>query len=99
MTKPGPLQDLETICAEIYQRWDKDMRSGKLLGALAGIPGYRADVDRVRSALTAYPDMYAALRLVEASAISTTEPDHVAIPGSLLRMIGAAIAKAEPPTT
>lgn len=47
-----PLEQLETICAEIYGRWDKDMRSGKLLQALAGtLPKYRADVDAVRSAL------------------------------------------------
>jgi len=47
-----PLQDLKAICAEIYDRWDKDMRSGKLLQALAGtLPKYRADVDRVRAAL------------------------------------------------
>jgi hypothetical protein len=49
----SPLKELDVICAEIYQRWDKDMRSGKLLQALAGkLPGYRADVDRVRAALT-----------------------------------------------
>jgi hypothetical protein len=47
-----PLQDLEAICAEIYGRWDKDMRSGKLLQALCGtLPRYRSDVDRVRAAL------------------------------------------------
>lgn len=49
---PTPLQQLETICEEIFERWDKDMRSGKLLQALAGkLPGYRADVDAVRNAL------------------------------------------------
>lgn len=49
---PTPLEQLDTICAEIYERWDKDMRSGKLLQALAGkLPGYRSDVDAVRQAL------------------------------------------------
>ena len=47
-----PLQKLEGICAEIYSQWDKDMRSGKLLSALAGgTPGYRQDVTDVRAAL------------------------------------------------
>lgn len=54
MTETTPLQKLETICDEIFERWDKDMRSGKLLLALAGrLPGYRPDVDAVRAALTA----------------------------------------------
>lgn len=49
-----PLQKLEAICAEIYQRWDSDQRSGKLLGALAGsLPNYRQDVTDVREALKA----------------------------------------------
>lgn len=48
-----PIEQLEAICAEIYERWDKDMRSGKLLQALAGrLPGYRPDVDAVRAALS-----------------------------------------------
>jgi hypothetical protein len=49
-----PLLKLEAICEEIFERWDKDQRSGKLLGALGGrLPGYRADVDDVRAALAA----------------------------------------------
>ena len=47
-----PLEQLEAICEEIFERWDKDMRSGKLLRALSGkLPGYRADVDAVRARL------------------------------------------------
>lgn len=47
-----PLEKLERICDEIFNRWDKDQRSGKLLTALAGhIKNYRADVDEVRAAL------------------------------------------------
>jgi len=47
------LEKLEAICDEIFERWDKDQRSGKLLSALAGrLPGYRGDVDEVRAALT-----------------------------------------------
>lgn len=46
------LQKLEGICAEIYSRWDNDMRSGKLLSALAGgLTNYRQDVTDVRAAL------------------------------------------------
>jgi hypothetical protein len=48
------LEKLDRICNEIFDRWDKDQRSGKLLTALAGLlPGYRADVDEVRAALSA----------------------------------------------
>jgi hypothetical protein len=51
-----PLEMLEIICAEIYEHWDKDMRSGKLLQALAGeLPNYRADVTEVRAALSRTP--------------------------------------------
>lgn len=47
-----PIQKLEGICAEIYSQWDKDMRSGKLLSALAGgTLNYRQDVTDVRAAL------------------------------------------------
>lgn len=64
-TEPSPLQDLETICGEIYARWDKDMRSGKLLGALAGTcPGYRDDVEKVRRALAAQPDLLEAAKML-----------------------------------
>lgn len=43
----------EKICDEIFERWDKDQRSGKLLSALSGrITHYRADVDAVRVALS-----------------------------------------------
>lgn len=49
-----PLKQLEAICDEIFEHWDKDMRPGKLLIALAGeLPKYRADVSAVRSALAA----------------------------------------------
>ena len=70
MSAQTPLQQLETICAEIYERWDKDMRSGKLLQALGGgLPKYRADVDAVRAALqrdAVNADMLAALEFLEA---------------------------------
>lgn len=47
------LEKLDRICDEIFERWDKDQRSGKLLTALAGrLPGYRPDVDEVRAALS-----------------------------------------------
>jgi len=49
------LADLESICTTIFDRWDGDMRSGKLLSALSGrlSPGYDPRVDRVRDALKA----------------------------------------------
>lgn len=53
-TPMGKLEQLEAICDEILERWDKDMRSGKLLTALAGrCHGYRKDVDEIRAALAA----------------------------------------------
>lgn len=46
------LQSLVNIADEIFERWDKDMRSGKLLTALAGrITQYRKDVTRLREVL------------------------------------------------
>lgn len=49
----GPLiEKLDTICDEIFERWDKDQRSGKLLSALSGrLTSYRPDVDDIRGAL------------------------------------------------
>jgi hypothetical protein len=47
-----PIEKLNKICDEIFERWDKDQRSGKLLTALAGrLQKYRPDVDEVRRAL------------------------------------------------
>lgn len=52
--QPSALNKLEAICEEIFDRWDKDMRSGKLLTAMAGrLKNYRVDVDEVRKALGA----------------------------------------------
>lgn len=47
------LADLETVCGDIFDRWDKDMRPGKLLTALSGnmSEGYDPRVDRIRRAL------------------------------------------------
>ena len=47
------LEDLRSVCADIYERWDADMRSGKLLAALAGnIPDYDPRVTRILKALS-----------------------------------------------
>lgn len=47
------LQRFEAICDEIFDRWDKDMKPGKLLSALAGrLENYRDDVTEVRKSLT-----------------------------------------------
>lgn len=49
-----PLQDLEAIAAQIFERWDADQRSGKLLTALEGrIVGYDPRVTRIRTCLEA----------------------------------------------
>ena len=65
------LAKLEGICAEIYSQWDKDMRSGKLLSALAGgIPRYRQDVTDVREALAEIER----LRATEARLRAALEP-------------------------
>lgn len=46
------LKKLEIICEEIFEKWDKDQRSGKLLLALSGnLKRYREDVTQVREAL------------------------------------------------
>lgn len=50
------IEKLDAICNEIYERWDTDMRSGKLLSALAGhLPStYRAECADIRRALAAH---------------------------------------------
>jgi hypothetical protein len=56
------IEDLNEVCAEIYDRWDKDQRSGKLLGALAGtVTHYNRAVTRIRSALALHDELVAAL--------------------------------------
>jgi hypothetical protein len=61
--KGGALQKLEAICEEIFDRWDADQRSGKLLSALSGrLKRYRPDVTEVRRALASHDDVVAALR-------------------------------------
>lgn len=48
----GALADLEAVCSVIFDRWDKDMRAGKLLLALSGeLPRYDPRVTRIREAL------------------------------------------------
>lgn len=50
--RPSPLEDLKSVCRQIFDRWDKDQRSGKLLTALEGLlPGYDPRVDRIHQAL------------------------------------------------
>lgn len=61
-TLPSLIEDLNEICAEIYDRWDKDQRSGKLLGALAGtVTNYNRAVTRIRSALALHDELVTAL--------------------------------------
>lgn len=58
MGELSPLAALELVCGEIFDRWDKDQRSGKLLTALSGhmAPGYDPRVDLIREALSRRPD-------------------------------------------
>jgi hypothetical protein len=49
---PSPLEDLESVCAELFEKWDKGMKSGKLLTALEGrLHNYDPRVTRIRAAL------------------------------------------------
>ena len=87
---PSILDKLEAVCEEIFQRWDKDMRSGKLLTALGGgLPDYRPDVTEIRRALFAFPEMLAALKNLVA------EHDSKAYPHAWYAEARTAIAKAE----
>lgn len=52
MSDTTPLQDLEAVCEVIAERWDKGMKSGKLLAALTGrVERYDPVVTRIRKAL------------------------------------------------
>ena len=61
------LGDLETLSGDLFERWDKDQRSGKLLTAMSGMmsPGYDPRVDRIRRALTSHTDLLSALESAE----------------------------------
>ncbi len=60
-----PIAELSAIADETYERWDKDMRSGKLMIALSGdMPRYRSDVTSVRLACATAPGMLSTLRAV-----------------------------------
>lgn len=64
-----PIDLLNTICEEIFQRWDKDQRSGKLLSALSGrFTGYRPDVTKVRRALESHDALVKALEEIASEA-------------------------------
>lgn len=46
------LEELEQICEELFDRWDADMKPGKLLMALSGrLPNYDSRVTRIRELL------------------------------------------------
>jgi len=52
----GVLADLEAVCDELHDRWDRDMKPGKLLQALRGnLRNYDPRVTRIRTALSAPP--------------------------------------------
>lgn len=46
------LVDLTEVAEQCFDQWDKDMKPGKLLSALAGhLPGYDRRIDRIRATL------------------------------------------------
>lgn len=48
------IRDLESVAAELFAKWDKGMKAGKLLTALEGrIHTYDPRVTRIRNALAA----------------------------------------------
>lgn len=60
--EPTLLDKLTVIADEIFERWNKDQRSGKLLIALSGaLPRYRADVTEIRAALATHAELVFAL--------------------------------------
>lgn len=63
--KWNPLGQLDAIAEEAFERWDKDMRSGKLLLALSGaLPDYRADITSVRLACVVAPALLSTIRCI-----------------------------------
>lgn len=72
-----PIEMLNDICGEIYARWDKDQRSGKLLSALGGtMTNYRADVMAVRRALEGPAELIAALKMQEDAELAHANCDE-----------------------
>lgn len=56
------LQKFDAVCTELFDRWDRDMRSGKLLLALLGrVPGYKPETTEIRNAIAAHDDLVKAL--------------------------------------
>lgn len=52
MADPTPLEDLYSVIEEMHEKWDTDMKPGKLIIALKGmIPDYDPRVTRIRVAL------------------------------------------------
>jgi hypothetical protein len=89
---PAPLADLELVAGEIFERWDKDMRSGKLLAALSGLmaPGYDPRVDRIRQSLAAAPYLLEALiRCEEMVSTDKGPPDWKAVRAAISKATGA----------
>lgn len=63
-------QRLTDIADQIFQRWDSDMRSGKLLTALAGrIENYNRDVTAIRGALASHDALVKVLEEIAATNI------------------------------
>ena len=80
----NPAAQLSAIADEAYERWDKDMRSGKLMIALSGdMPRYRSDVTSVRLACAVAPGMLSSLQAIHTLATGFEGHD----PHALLKAI------------
>jgi hypothetical protein len=103
--RPAPLAALELVTGDLFERWDKDMRAGKLLTALSGLmsPGYDPRVDLIRKALSdAAPahDMREALkRIVEATPSNTNSATVEAFQSWVRAVVKTALADTPAPET
>ncbi len=85
-----PLRHLEMVCDDIFDRWDVDMRSGKLLAALNGrIAQYDPRVTSIRAALAAYPSLLSALQRINAATMASTNSGTLAEYQSWIRAVAA----------
>lgn len=96
VTETSPLGNLELVCGAIFDQWDRDMRSGKLLSALSGlVENYDPRVTSVRKPLASQPDLLTATieqgKLIEAAQAILTEylvPDGIDAAECIGRLLG-----------
>lgn len=65
--KPALLDMLATVSDEAFEQWDKGMRAGKILTALAGrVENYKPEITAVRAALADHAALVAKVAALEA---------------------------------